>query len=186
MKKLLMALAIVCSVSALRAEADYYVALYAWAPGQLPTTASSTVCGLRATLVYGDCTIMDGLDLAIGANRTRERFNGLAIALCYNYANSAAGAQLGFANIVDYEFYGLQLGAWNHAGEGYGCQCGAVNTADYFAGLQLGLFNWANNFDGLQLGLLNWSNSLDGLQVGLVNVIEDQRHNVLPIVNFKF
>jgi len=172
MKKLLMALAIVCSVSALHAEPDYYAALCAWAPGQVPTASSSVIWGMRGTLFYGDCTVMDGFDLAIGANRTRERFNGLGIALCYNYANSAAGAQLGFANIVDYEFYGLQLGTWNHAGEGYGFQCGVVNTSNYFAGLQLGLFNW--------------STSLDGLQVGLVNVVEDRRYYVLPIVNFGF
>ena len=115
---------------------------------------------------------MKGLDLAIGANRTRERFNGLGIACVYNYANSLAGVQLGFANVVDREAYGLQLGAWNHANAGYGVQGGIVNTADYFAGLQFGLFNWANN--------------LDGLQVGVVNVIVDQTIFVFPFVNLGF
>ena len=188
MKKLVMAFAIVCSVSALRAEPDYYAALCAWAPGQIPSASSSVIWGVRGTLFYGDCTVMDGLDLAIGANRTRERFNGLGIALVYNYANSLAGVQLGFANVVDRESYGLQLGAWNHAGEGYGEQCGIVNTAGYCAGLQDGLFNWSDDLAGVQSGIINiadnemfgaqldacWNhaNAGYGLQWGVVNTAD--------------
>lgn len=172
MKKLLMALAVLCSVSAAHAELDYYAVLCAWAPGQIPSATSSEIWGFRGTLFYGDCLRMKGLDLATGANRTRERFDGLGIALVYNYANSLAGMELGFANVVDREAYGFQLGAWNHTGEGYGFQCGIVNTADYFAGLQLGLFNWAND--------------LDGLQLGLINVVADQTLCVFPFLNIGF
>ena len=172
MKKLLMALAVLCSVSAAHAELDYYAVLCAWAPGQIPSATSSEIWGFRGTLFYGDCLRMKGFDLATGANRTRERFDGLGIALVYNYANSLAGMELGFANVVDREAYGFQLGAWNHAGEGYGFQCGVVNTADYFAGLQLGLFNWANDRDGLQLGL--------------INVVADQTLCVFPFLNIGF
>ena len=172
MKKLLMAFAVLCSVSALHAEPDYYAALCAWAPGQLPSSSSSVIWGVRGTLFYGDHLRMEGLDLAIGANRTRERFDGLGIAFVYNYANSQAGLELGFANVVERESYGAQLGAWNHAGNGYGLQCGVVNTAGYFAGLQCGLFNWADD--------------LDGLQLGLINVVADQTLCVLPILNIGF
>ena len=172
MKKLLMALAVLCSVSAAHAELDYYAVLCAWAPGQIPSATSSEIWAFRGTLFYGDCLRMKGFDLATGANRTRERFDGLGIALVYNYANSLAGMELGFANVVDREAYGFQLGAWNHTGEGYGFQCGVVNTADYFAGLQLGLFNWAND--------------LDGLQLGLINVVADQTLCVLPFLNIGF
>ena len=172
MKKLLMAFAVLCSVSALHAEPDFYSALCAWAPGQLPSSSSSVIWGIRGTLFYGDHLRMEGLDLAIGANRTRERFDGLGIAFVYNYANSLAGMELGFANVVERESYGAQLGAWNHAGNGYGLQCGVVNTAGYFAGLQCGLFNWADD--------------LDGLQLGLVNVVADQTLCVLPFLNIGF
>ena len=172
MKKLLMALAVLCSVSAAHAELDYYAVLCAWAPGQIPSATSSEIWGFRGTLFYGDCLRMKGLDLATGANRTRERFDGLGIALVYNYANSLAGTELGIANVVDREAYGFQLGALNHTGEGYGFQCGVVNTADYFAGLQLGLFNWAND--------------LDGLQLGLINVVADQTLCVFPFLNIGF
>ena len=169
MKKLLMAFAVFCSVSALHAEPDYYAAVCAWAPGQVPMASSSVIWGVRGTLFYGDHTRLDGLDLAIGANRTRERFNGLAIAFVFNRANSANGVQCGFADVVENEFAGLQFGAWNHASHGYGTQWGIVNTAGYFAGLQLGIFNWADD--------------LDGVQIGLANVIADQSPCVLPILN---
>ena len=172
MKKLLMALAVLCSVSAAHAELDYYAVLCAWAPGQIPSATSSEIWGFRGALFYGDCLRRKGLGLAPGAHRTRERFDGLGIALVYNYANSLAGMELGFANVVDREAYGFQLGAWNHTGEGYGFQCGVVNTADYFAGLQLGLFNWAND--------------LDGLQLGLINVVADQTLCVFPFLNIGF
>ena len=169
MKKLLMAFAVFCSVSALHAEPDYYAAVCAWATGQVPRASSAVIWGVRGTLFYGDHTRLDGLDLAIGANRTRERFNGLAIAFVFNRANSANGVQCGFADVVENEFAGLQLGAWNHASHGYGTQWGIVNTAGYFAGLQLGIFNWADD--------------LDGVQIGLANVIADQSPCVLPILN---
>ena len=172
MKKLLMAFAVLCSVSALHAEPDFYSALCAWAPGQLPSSSSSVIWGIRGTLFYGDHLRMEGLDLAIGANRTRERFDGLGIAFVYNYANSLAGMELGFANVVEREAYGVQFGAWNHAGEGYGEQRGIVNTAGYCAGLQDGFFNW--------------SDDLDGLQLGFINVIADQTVCVFPFLNIGF
>ena len=215
MKKLLMAFAVLCSVSALHAEPDYYSALCAWAPGQLPSSSSSVIWGIRGTLFYGDHLRMEGLDLAIGANRTRERFDGLGIAFVYNYANSLAGMELGFANVVERESYGVQFGAWNHAGEGYGEQRGIVNTAGYCAGLQDGFINWsdelagvqlgalwdhadagygvqwgvvntADYFAGLQVGLFNWANNLDGLQLGFINVIADQTVCVFPFLNLGF
>ena len=172
MKQLLMAFAGLCSVSVLHAEPDYYAALCAWAPGQIPMSSSSIIWGVRGTLFYGDCSRLNGVDLAIGANRTRESFNGLSVAGVLELANNANGLQIGFANVVENEFAGMQVGAWNHAGHGYGTQWGIVNTAGYFA--------------GFQLGLLNWADDLDGLQLGLVNVIEDQALCVLPFLNIGF
>ena len=185
MKKLLMAFAIFCSVSALHAEPDYYSALCAWAPGQIPSSSSSVIWGIRGTLFYGDHLRMEGLDLAIGANRTRERFDGLGIALVYNYANSLAGMELGFANVVERESYGVQLGAWNHAGVGYGEQRGIVNTAGYCAGLQDGLFNWSDDLAGAQYGVINIAyNEMFGAQFGALWNCVDAGYGVqLGIIN---
>ena len=158
MKKLLMAFAVLCSVSVLHAEPDYYAALCAWAPGQIPMSSSSVIWGVRGTLFYGDCSRLNGVDFAFGANRTRESFKGFSIAGVLERANNAAGFQLGFANVVENEFSGMQLGAWDHTGHGYGTQWGIVNTAGYFAGLQL----------------------------GLVNVVADQTLCVLPFLNIGF
>ena len=169
MKKLVMAFAILCSAFALCAEPDYYAALCAWAPGQVPSSSSSVIWGVRGTLFYGDCMRMNGLDLAIGANRTRERFDGLGIALVYNHANGLAGAELGFANVVERESYGLQAGVWNYAGEVYGEQWGIVTVTDYCAGLQDGLFNWADDLAGAQSGIINIAyNEMFGAQLDAV------------------
>ena len=184
MKKLLMAFAIVCSVSVLRAEADYYATVCAWVPGQIPMSSSSQINGLRVTLFYGDCLRLNGLDLAIlGANRVREGLKGVSVASVFERANTAAGLQLGFVNMVENEFAGVQFGMWDHAGHGYGTQWSVVNTAGYFGGLQLGLINCADQYDGLQLGLFNWADDLDGLQLGLINVVADQTLCVLPFLN---
>ena len=201
MKKLLMAFAILCSVSAMSAEPDYYAALCAWAPGQLPMAKHSVIWGVRGTLFYGDHTRLNGVDLAIGANRTREEFNGFALAGVYNYANNANGVQWGFANIVENEFAGFQWGSWNHARFCYGTQWGDVNTTAYFEGfqwgsiwnrvwegygVQWGFVNTANYFAGFQMGFLNWAHDLDGFQLGLINVVVNQPVCVLPFLNIGF
>ena len=201
MKKLLMAFAILCSVSAMSAEPDYYAALCAWAPGQLPMAKHSVIWGVRGTLFYGDHTRLNGVDLAIGANRTREEFNGFALAGVYNYANNANGVQWGFANIVENEFAGFQWGSWNHARFCYGTQWGDVNTTAHFEGfqrgsisnrvwegygVQWGFVNTANYFAGFQMGFLNWAHDLDGFQLGLINVVVNQPVCVLPFLNIGF
>jgi len=171
MKKLVMALVALSAAFAVQAEPDYYVQLAAWAPGQLPTSANTTIWGLRGSIFYGDCQRFAGLDLGL-AGRVRERAYGLQVNGILNLVNSASGCQVGFANFAENEFYGLQVGAWNHAAYGAGTQLGLVNTAGSFAGVQLGLFNWADD--------------LDGVQIGLANVVADQKCVVLPIVNAGF
>ena len=169
MKKLLMMGAALCSACVLQAETDYFAMLSIWAPGQMPMSVSTRIDGIRLTAFYGDCARLNGLDVAAGACRVRERFNGLQAAGVFTRAVNAAGAQIACANFVENEFYGAQFGLWNHAQHGYGAQFGVVNTAAYFAGVQVGVFNWADD--------------LDGLQLGLVNVVPSQMLSVLPILN---
>lgn len=169
MKKLLTMCAVLCSACVLQAEADYYAMVSLWSPGQIPTSTSVRIDGVRLGVFYGDCARLNGLDVVVGGARVRERFNGLQVAGVFSRTVNVAGAQIGFANFVENEFYGAQFGAWNHSQHGYGAQFGVVNTAAYFAGFQLGVFNWADD--------------LDGLQLGLVNVVADQTACVLPVLN---
>ena len=167
MKKILIAAVIALAAVSLRADADGYVMLSGITPGQLPAP-SSAIHGGRLSLIYGECRELYGLDIGV-SGYVRERMYGAQFGVVLNYVDIAMGFQSCFANYVEHEFYGFQVGAWNHAEDGAGMQLGIVNTADSFAGFQLGLFNWAND--------------LDGLQLGLVNVIADQAVPVLPFIN---
>lgn len=214
MKKVLFAVAFVMAAFSLHAEADGYFMLSVCSPGELPGP-SSVIHGGRLSLVYGECRELYGLDISM-SGYVRERMDGLQIGFVFNYVDSAAGAQFGFANVVEHEFYGLQDGAWNHADFLAGMQRGAVNTAGYvdgaqFAsvlnwagelygyqssmywnhavvgvGMQFGLVNCAGYFAGMQVGLFNWANDLDGLQLGFVNVVANQSVPVLPFINVGF
>ena len=170
MKKMLFVAAVALAAVSLRAEADGYVMLSVCSPGELPGP-SSVIHGGRLSLIYGECRELYGVDFSV-TGYVRERMYGAQFGLIFNYVDIAAGYQMGLANYAEHEFYGLQLGAWNHAAEGYGMQFGIVNTAGYFVGLQVGLFNWADD--------------LDGLQIGLVNVVADQAVPVLPFINIGF
>ena len=211
MKKILIAAVIALAAVSLRAEADGYIMLSVCSPGELPGP-SSIIHGGRLSLIYGECRELYGLDIGV-SGYVHERMDGMQVGLVFNYVDSASGAQFGFANVVDHEFYGLQDGAWNHAGFVAGVQRGVVNTAGYVdgsqfssvinwagelygyqasawwnhvivgAGMQHGFVNTAGYFAGFQLGLLNWANDLDGLQIGLVNVVANQPVSVLPFIN---
>jgi hypothetical protein len=201
MKKLLMAFAVICSVSALHAEPDYYASLCAWAPGQLPMSSRSVIWGVRGTLFYGDHSYLSGLDLALGANRTREQFYGLAIAGVYNRANAAAGTQIGGANFVENEFYGLQIAKFfNYATMAEGVQIGGANIVwTDFYGTQLGRWNivwnemcgaqygaWWNHAGfgyGTQWGVVNTAGYFAGLQLGLFNWADDLDGLQLGLIN---
>ena len=214
MKKILFVAAAVLAAVSLRAEADGYIMMSVYSPGELPGP-SSVIHGGRLSLIYGECRELYGLDISVTGS-VRERMYGAQLGLILNYVDVAAGYQRSFANFVEHEFYGLQDGAWNHAAEGYGAQHGIVNTAGYFSGhqsalainwadevygfqsaglwnhatdgfgMQHGFVNTADYFCGFQLGFFNWAEDLDGLQIGLVNVVANQAVPVLPFINIGF
>ena len=216
MKKILFAVAIALAAVSGRSEADGYIMLSVWSPGELPGP-SSAIHGGRLTFFYGECRELYGLDIGLlGANYVRERMYGFQCSAIFNYVDNGAGYQWGFANIAEHEFYGLQRGAWNSAEMIDGVQCGHVNTAGFVDGCQFsGILNWAddiaglqvshgwnhagdgagmqwapvntaNRFAGFQLGVFNWANELDGLQLGFINVVAHQTVPVLPFLNIGF
>lgn len=97
---------------------------------------------------------MTGFDFA-GANLTEEVFKGVGV---------------GVLNYSRQETYGLQLGAFNHAGSINGCQLGLINHAGDLRGLQVGLLNrsGANRF--LQFGVINIGENATGWQLGVFNI----------------
>ena len=168
MRKLLMSLVVSVAAFAAQANPGGYFMLAIHSPGELPTPESH-INGMRLSLIYGDCTQLNGLDVSV-SGLVRERFNGLQAGALFSIdGTDMNGLGIGCVNYVGGEFAGCQIGLWNHAFSGAGAQFGIVNTASYFAGFQCGVFNWADN--------------LDGLQIGLSNVVADQACPWLPILN---
>ena len=78
MKKLLTALTVLAAAVTLKAESHNYAALAVFAPGQLPT-AVTTITGVRANVIYGECQAISGFDFGnIGSNVRRANFIAIA------------------------------------------------------------------------------------------------------------
>lgn len=174
MKKLMMALMMLVAAGAAKADWQcYYAMLSVFSPGQIPV-ATSSINGVRANAIYGECQNINGLDLGV-VGRVRERAAGLQVNAWSAVGTDAMGAQLGLVNTVEGEFAGFQAALWNDvAGNAAGFQLGACNTATAISGLQLGLVNYAAGLDGVQVGLLNLIGEYDGWR------------GCLPLVNFSF
>ena len=126
MKKVLFAVAIVLAAVSLRADADGYLMLSVFSPGELPTPSSS-IYGGRLSLIYGECHELYGLDLGV-AGYMRERLCGAQLNAVWNgVGTDVAGCQLGLVNTAEGDAAGLQLGLVNVADHLYGCQLGLVN-----------------------------------------------------------
>ena len=110
MKKLLTALTVLAAAVTLKAESHNYAALAVFAPGQLPT-AVTTITGVRANVIYGECQAISGFDFGI-VGCVRERANGFQFNSYSSVGTDAKGFQLGLVNHAN-RFEGLQIGIWN-------------------------------------------------------------------------
>jgi hypothetical protein len=165
-------------------------------------TASTAIAGSKPIqlsltpdiALHGRNEIIEGLTLSIwGENRQKalslgivNGSNGQSIGLSlglFNYADCYRGIHLGWVgNYTKNNFYGLQLGIANYAGQ--------------MKGLQLGYVNWAEHMNGVQLGLLNYAETAQtGVQIGIVNIIAQNKwfdnfpNEVAPgmlLVNWRF
>lgn len=176
MKKIvLMFVAVIALFSSAVGEAkaqDKPIQLALFAPIQIfPDT--TTIKGVRFSLLYGRNATVKGLDIGLVSHAT----SGLS-----------KGAQFGIVGIVDEDFIGFQNN-WVNITKGNfeGFQWGLVNLANNANGFQLAFVNHANHASGFQLGLVNYARTLDGLQIGLINIIKTGgQFPVFPIVNWSF
>ncbi len=109
--------------------------------------------------------------LALGfVNGSNDDSSGVSFGFLANYAQSYKGLE--FAWLANY-------------------------ASDNFSGLQLAAFNYAGNLRGLQLGFINFAQtSQQGLQIGLINIMAETKtwftdfpHAVAPgmvLVNWRF
>jgi len=109
------------------------------------------------------------------------------------------GVQLGGITYVKKDFYGLQAGLLNVAGNSCGVQLAAGgNAGDDFRGLQIGAMgnkmrkisgiqigavNITEHVRGAQIGIFNMCRTLRGIQIGLINKASDNFLKYMPVVN---
>ncbi len=156
MKKLLTALTVLAAAVTLKAESHNYAALAVFAPGQLPT-AVTTITGVRANVIYGECQAISGFDFGL-VGCVRERANGFQFNAYSSVGTDAKGFQLGLVNLVEVDFSGFECGLWNSvSGRAKGFQLGLVNHANRFEGLQIGIWNTIDTgVSHSSLPLVNW------------------------------
>lgn len=129
------------------------------APVQL-FSESTSITGIRFSLIYGKNSGMSGLDLGLANHTTSSVQKGIQFGVVGIADGGFVGWQDNFVNISKQKFEGLQWGAVN-----------------YHDGM----------VSGLQLGIVNYAASMNGLQIGLINIIETGgAFPVFPIVNWSF
>jgi hypothetical protein len=155
---LLMIVLFLVSFSAPAAAQSKPVQLALFNPIQIHPETSS-ISGIRLSLIYGKNTSVTGVDLGL-INQTT---NGESV-----------GWQWGILGLNQDKFTGLQSSF--------------VNLTDrYSEGVMFGFYNYAGNMNGVQIGFINNAGSMKGLQIGLINIIKrGGQFPVFPIVNWSF
>ncbi len=102
-------------------------------------------------------------------------FNGIAIGFLVGSRNFA-GFAIGGAIISD-NYHGIAIGG--------------LQSLTYIEhnGVQISAFNWAGQLNGVQIGLSNYTESLQGIQIGILNIVKDGPGGAMPffpIINVHF
>ena len=170
MKKVLLAIAVLLSVSAFAFDTIPFQ-LGLWAPRVQMVPDDINVAGLKLNLVYGGNKNITGID--IGFASTGENVSALQLNLILNQANE--------------QFSGVQLALVNQSECSEWLSLGVMNvTADRARGIQFGVINSAREMRGVQLGLVNYSEIMTGVQLGLANIIRESPVIFFPFINFCF
>ncbi|MDC0722114.1 caspase family protein [Nannocystis bainbridge] len=128
-------------------------------------------------LIVGRAAVIDGVEIASGANWVDERVRGVQLAAGFNYVGGGVhGFQstAGF-NLVRGDMRGVQGAAGFNSvgGDGRGVQAAAgVNVLrGHMRGVQAaGGVNWARSVGGAQIAPVNVSKEVGGAQVGVIGV----------------
>ena len=130
-------------------------------PASLPWGNDWDVFGLQLNLMYGECRILRGVQVAGIANVAVREMRGVQAAFLFDYTpHDAWGWQFAAGGTYANRVFGLQsaLGV-NFTGELHGAQIGIVNYAETCPG---------------------------GFQIGLANIIMDNQFPLIPFFNCYF
>jgi hypothetical protein len=182
MKKfLVLALAVVLSVSAVLAE-EKPIDVTVWEGVQIFSPETS-IKGVRINFLYGVNKDITGLDLGlfIPVNFVNGNMKGLQLGLYNRVSGNVTGVQWGLVNNVLGNFTGWQSALVNFTdGDFVGFQQGFFNSAKSMKGLQWGFWNQTDSLKGIQLGLLNFN------KAGVVVWESAKAPNFFPFVNWAF
>lgn len=155
-------------------------------------------------LVMNDAGAIDGFDLSLGLNRTRQSMRGMQASAGANLVEgSVVGLQLSTANLSLGTTQGAQVAAMANLSRGSmeGLQAswlvnlatdtikglqwaGLVNHAGTLSGAQWGMVNHAGNVCGLQMGGLNIASKVHGAQIGWINVADSVDGAAIGLLSF--
>ena len=173
------------------------IAVALWNPVQT-SDENTSIRGFRLDLPYGKNYDMQGLDLGIASETTRN-LTGASFTLGSSVGHNVIGVQSSFVlALAGGTVYGLQEGIYSQAKDLHGVQFGvvtqverqsygarfaAVNLGNAHEGAELGLVNTSKRARGLQLGLVNVTDELHGVQIGVVNVAKNGFLPFFPVMN---
>lgn len=102
----------------------------------------SVVSPVRLNILVGEHVDVYGLDVGILGNIVRREFAGIQTAVVFNQiGESSGGLQVAAANLCDGDFFGVQVGLFNHAEKGCALQIGVVNSTTSAGCVQIGVIN---------------------------------------------
>ena len=130
-------------------------------PVSLPWGSDWDVFGLQLNLVYGECRLLRGVQIAGIANVAIREMRGVQAAFLFDYTpHDVWGWQFAVGGTYANRVFGLQSAL-------------GINFTKELHGAQIGIVNYAEKCPG-------------GFQVGLVNFIMDNQVPLIPIFNCYF
>jgi hypothetical protein len=168
------------------ANQAYAQVAFQFAAPNLRVPESSTVNGVRFSVIHGENRGQHGLDLGLlsmsetsefsglaliaGISRvTREMSGGAAFSLVNWHSGRDTGMNGAFVNLVN-----NTEGAFN---------LGFVNIANGGTAVDLGGFNMSRS-STVQIGFLNVTDRIESFQFGFLNIAKNGFLPVFPVVNF--
>jgi len=184
MKKLLSAIAVVTSLTAISAQANQESLMFSTI-NDFNTPQAETVSGARLAVLHGKVNEVKGVDVALLGLSETESTTGVNIALlgAAKVNESMTGASLGLFNWLPGNSAGLNLGVVNVTNDVRGGNLAIVNYSEGETTFDMAAVSISDS-SRLQFGLVNITKNIKGLQIGLLNCADNGFFKCFPLINF--
>ena len=147
---------------------------------------SSSVSGVRLSIIHGKNSSQKGLDLGFVAMSETAHFSGLALIFGVSRVTNtmSAGAAFSFVNWHSSRDTGMNGAFINILNNTEGAvNVGFVTIAESGTGLDIGGFNMSRS-STCQIGFLNITDRIETFQFGFLNMAKNGFLPIFPVVNF--